>query len=226
MSELSDYTASLTPEQQEHVAQLRRKFFRWVSIISVIGTILFMFVLRYTVYNYKSPDDYAQYITHKDKFMRFNAAKALGQFENDNKAVILLTQMLNDTSKEVKWHACASLARLRSNKAIPALKHFVEREKDVSAKSVGIYALGQIKDNNITPFLLEEFEKSIIKKDEKTIKDERIIQFSIIQSLAFINSSESIKGLEEIKNRENIDKEAKDFISNMIKSHGLDLNKK
>jgi len=226
MSELSDYTASLTPEQQAHVAQLRSKFFRWVSIISVIGTILLLIILRFTVYNYKNVEDYEQYVTHKDSFMRFNAAKALGQFENNPKAIVLLSQMLNDSSVQVKWHAGLSLAKLKNPKSIQPLLRFIEKEKDISSKSIGIYALGQTKSETILDPLKKEFEKSLLIKDVKKIKDERINQFSIIQSFAYVNTKKSNDFLEEVKNRNGLDKELKDFTSKMLEVHGIQIENK
>lgn len=220
MSELSEYTAQLTPEQREHVAVLRRKFFRAVSVFSIVGVIVFMVVMRFTMYNYSSVEDYEQYITHKDKFMRFNAAKALGQFKGNPKAVVLLTQLLNDPAREVKWHAAASLSKLKDPKAIPALSRLVHKEKDVSAKSIIIYALGQIQNEDAIDPLYEELTNSLKQKNLEKIKDERVIQFSIVQALAYIDKEKSKTVLLELKNRTDIDKELRDFTQQMISSKG------
>lgn len=225
MSELSEYTAQLTPEQREHVAVLRSKFFRAVSVFSIVGVIVFMLVMRFTMYNYSTVEDYEQYITHKDKFMRFNAAKALGQFKGNSKAVVLLCQLLNDPAREVKWHAAASLAKLKDPKAIPALVMLSHKEKDVSARSIIIYALGQIQNEAAIDPLYEELETSLKIKTPEKIKDERITQFSIVQALASIDKEKSKKLLTNLENRTDIDKELKDYTHQMILSKGQVENK-
>ncbi|GIW21295.1 MAG: hypothetical protein KatS3mg068_0302 [Candidatus Sericytochromatia bacterium] len=187
----------LTEEQKIHIAQLRRKFFRFVSIFSVFFTIVLLIVLRFTVYNYKSAQDYKKYINHKDKFMRFNAAKALGKFKDDPESLIILHTMLRDSEKEVRWHAAASLSKIKSKLSSQHLLNAYNKEEDLSAKSIYIYALGQIKD-----------EKNIIFL-EKILNDEKenpLLRASSIQALASYDSNITNSILKSFENKtKNID---------------------
>lgn len=219
MSEVKE--EELTEEQKAHIAVLRRKFFRAVSILSVIGTVILLIVLRFTVYNYKSVNDYASYIDHKDKFMRFNAAKGLGNFQNDPKATELLIKMLGDEAREVRWHAAASLSKIKDPRAVSSLIQALNSEKDISAKSIYIYTLGQIKDKRAIPVLqlqLAQNDKNIQENDKK------IIQLSTIQALASFDNNETDNILKEFEKNSKTSSELKGFSIKMRASKGVPDN--
>lgn len=210
----------LTEEQKAHIAVLRRKFFRAVSILSVIGTVILLIVLRFTVYNYKSVDDYAVYIDHKDKFMRFNAAKGLGGFKDDPRAAEYLMKMLGDEAREVRWHAAASLSKIKDKRAVTSLIQALKNEKDTSAKSIYIYTLGQIKDKKAVPILTE-----LLKSDDKSDPNEKkVIQFSVIQALASYGDSETENILKEFEKNKNTSSDLKEFSIKMRASKGVPDN--
>jgi HEAT repeat protein len=188
----------LTEEQKAHISELRRKFFRFVSIFSVFFTIFLLIVLRFTLYNYKEAKDYQEYINHKDKFMRFNAAKALGKFTNDPNSLLILHKMLKDTEREVRWHAAASLSKIKSKLSSEHLINAYNRENDISAKSIYLYALGQIKDERNISFL-----KNILNND----KENSILRVSAIQSLASYDKEETnniLKSFEKNTNNQDL----------------------
>jgi hypothetical protein len=201
-------TEELTEEQKAHIAVLRRKFFRFVSIFSVFGTIILLIILRFTVYNHKTSSDYEQYVNDKDKFMRFNAAKALGNFKNDPRAVRLLIQMLDDNAREVRWHAAASLSKIKDPFSTPKLIKALEKETDVSAKSIDIYTLGQLKDKRALP-LLESLLNSPYKN--MTPNEIRAVKLSTIQALAYFDSAETIKFLKDFEKNPGTSAELKEF---------------
>ncbi len=209
----------LTEEQKAHIAVLRRKFFSFVSIFSVIGTIILLIVLRFTVYNYNSVDDYAIYIDHKDKFMRFNAAKGLGNFKGNPKATELLIKMLSDPAREVRWHAAASLSKLKDPRSVSSLIHSIYSEKDISAKSIYIYTLGQIKDNKALPVLKSSLNQTLGKPEEK-----KVIQFSVIQALASYDNNQANQILKDFEENQNTPRELKEFSIKMRVSKGIPSN--
>lgn len=209
----------ITEEQKAHIAVLRRKFFTFVSVLSVIGTIILLIVLRFTVYNYKSVDDYAIYVDHKDKFMRFNAAKGLGEFKNDPKATDVLIKMLGDEAREVRWHAAASLSKIKDPKSVSSLIGAISREKDISARSIYIYTLGQIKDKKALTILKSELNNNLSNSDEK-----KVIQFSAIQALASYDNQESQNILKEFEENQNTPRELKEFSIKMRVSKGVASN--
>lgn len=219
---MSQVTEELTEEQKAHIAVLRSKFFRAVSIISIVGVIIFMVIMRFTVYNFKSVKDYESYITHKDKFMRFNAAKALGNFENNPEAINALLKLLDDPAREVRWHAAASLSKLKDKKATNKLIKVLEKEKDIQAMSIYIYTLGQIKDESCIDTLQNIFEKY----SKVSISEHKIIKYSIIQALASINSDKSNKVLLDWNKSKNTDEETKKVIEKMIETKGNYSEKK
>lgn len=209
----------LTEEQKAHIAVLRRQFFRRVAVFSVFGTIALLIILRFTVYNHKTVADYEQYVNDKDKFMRFNAAKALGDFKNDPKAVTLLLQMLNDPAREVRWHAAASLSKLKDPKSTPKLLKALEIEKDTSAKSIEIYALGQLKDPRAFSPLTQLLNSPDPDKN-MTANEVRAIKLSTIQALASINNSDAIKVLKDFEKKQNTNSELKEFSIRMRSNKG------
>ena len=207
----------LTEEQKAHIAVLRRKFFRAVSILSVFGTVILLIVLRFTTYNFKSVDDYAQYVDHKDKFMRFNAAKALGTFKNDPKATTVLIKLLGDQAREVRWHAAASLSKLKDPKSVPSLIQAAKNEKDASARSIDIYALGQLADDRA----IDELENILTEPDKKSDpKDLRITQLSVIQALASYKKDKTDNILKTFEQSKSTEKDLKDFSEKMRQSKG------
>lgn len=210
----------LTEEQKAHIAVLRRKFFRFVSIVSVFGTVILLIVLRFTVYNYKSVDDYAVYIDHKDKFMRFNAAKGLGNFKDDPKATEILMKMLGDEAREVRWHAAASLSKLKDPRAVSSLIQALTKEKDPSAKSIYIYTLGQIKDSRALPALISELNQN----QKSNTNEEKVLQFSVVQALATFDNQETQNILKEFEKNQNTSKELKEFSIKMRESKGVPSN--
>jgi len=201
----------LTEEQKIHIAELRRKFFRFVSIFSVFFTIILLVILRFTVYNYKSPKDYQEYINHKDKFMRFNAAKALGKFTNDNEALTILHTMLKDSEREVRWHAAASLSKIKNKLSSEHLLNAYKKENDLSAKSIYIYALGQIKDDKNISFL-----ENILNNENENPN----IKASSIQALASYNNNKANNILKSFENKTK-DKELKKISIEMRLNKGL-----
>lgn len=219
MSEIKE--EELTEEQKAHIAVLRRKFFRAVSIFSVIGTVILLIVLRFTVYNYKSVDDYAIYVDHKDKFMRFNAAKGLGNFNKDPKATELLVKMLGDKAREVRWHAAASLSKIKDPKSVSSLIQALNNEKDISAKSIYIYTLGQIKDKRAIPVLENHLN---LKNKNVQESEKKIIQFSTIQALASYDNPEAENILKEFEKNKDIPAELKGFSIKMRASKGVPDN--
>lgn len=207
----------LTEEQKAHIAVLRRKFFRFVSILSVFGTVILLIVLRFTTFNYKNVDDYAQYVDHKDKFMRFNAAKALGNFKGDPKATKILITMLGDPAREVRWHAAASLSKLKDPKSVTSLIQAMNNEKDASARSIDIYALGQIGDSRA----IKPMEELLYKKDKNSDeKDIRITQLSVIQALASYKQTQTDQILKDFESDKNTPPELKDASIKMRTSKG------
>lgn len=219
MSEVKE--EELTEEQKAHITVLRRKFFRAVSILSVIGTIILLIVLRFTVYNFNSVDDYATYIDHKDKFMRFNAAKGLAKFKDDPRAAEILIKMLGDQAKEVRWHAAASLSKIKDPRTVSSLIQALTNEKDVSAKSIYIYTLGQIKDQRAIPIL----ENNLNPKDNKVDKNEaKTLQFSSIQALASLDTPETIQMLKDFEKNTNTSPDLKEFSIKMRASKGVPDN--
>ncbi len=209
----------LTEEQKAHIAVLRRQFFRKVSIFSVFGTIALLIILRFTVYNHKTAGDYEQYVTYKDKFMRFNAAKALGDYKNDPKAVTLLLQLLNDEAREVRWHAAASLSKIKAPQATPKLIKALENEKDTSAKSIYIYALGQIKDPRAF-YPLEQLLNTSDSYKNMSANEVRAIKLSTIQAMASFNNVQSIEVLKKFEKNPNISPELKEFSIKMRTNKG------
>jgi HEAT repeat protein len=219
---MSQETEELTEEQKAHIAVLRSKFFRAVSIISIVGVIIFMVIMRFTVYNFKSVKDYESYITHKDKFMRFNAAKALGNFEHNPEATKALLQLLDDPAREVRWHAAASLSKLKDPNAVSKLLEVLQKEKDIQAMSIYIYTLGQIKDDSSIDILKNLFDKY----SKASISEHKIIKYSIIQALASINSDKSNGVLLTWNKSKNTDEETKKVIAKMIETKGNYSEKK
>lgn len=220
MSEVKE-EEELTEEQKAHITVLRRKFFRAVSILSVIGTIILLIVLRFTVYNFNSVDDYATYIDHKDKFMRFNAAKGLGKFKDDPRATDILIKMLGDQSKEVRWHAAASLSKIKDPRSVSSLIQALNSETDVSAKSIDIYTLGQIKDKRAITVL----ENYLNPKNSKADKvEQKTLQFSAIQALASYDNPDTEKFLKEFEENKNTTSDLKEFSIKMRTSKGVPDN--
>lgn len=219
---MSQDIEELTEEQKAHIAVLRSKFFRAVSVISIVGVIIFMVVMRFTVYNFKSVKDYESYITHKDKFMRFNAAKALGNFKDDPEAVKVLIQMLDDPAREVRWHVAASLSKLKDHKAVPKLLKVLEKEKDIQAMSIYIYTLGQIKDDSCIDTLKDLFEKY----SKTSTSEHKIVKYSVIQALSSIDSKKSNELLLSWKSLKETDLETKNVIDKMIQTKGNYSEKK
>jgi HEAT repeat protein len=208
----------LTEEQKAHIAVLRSQFFRKVSYFSVFGTIILLIILRFTVYNYKTVADYEEYVDHKDKFIRFNTAKALGDFKDDPRAVRLLTQMLKDDAREVRWHAAASLSKIKNANSTPGLIKALELEKDTSAKSIDIYALGQIKDQKAVP-VLEQLLNTAGSK-EMSANEDRAIKLSTIQALAYFGSDATIKILKDFEKNASTSAELKEFSIKMRTNKG------
>ncbi len=218
MSEKDSVEEELTEEQKAHIAVLRRKFFRGVSIFSVFGTIILLIVLRFTSFNYKNVEDYDQYVDHKDKFMRFNAAKALGNFKNNPKATTTLVKMLGDEAKEVRWHAAASLSKLRDPISVSSLIQAVNSEKDISAKSIDIYALGQIADDRSVELLKNLF----YNPDKKlNVDDNKVMVFSVIQAIASYNKDTTNKILTDFEKSKDTSNELKQFSIKMRAAKGI-----
>lgn len=211
-----EITEELTEEQKAHIAVLRRKFFRAVSVFSIFGTIIFLIIMRFTVYNYKNANDYAEYVNHKDKFMRFNAAKALGSYKNDPNATKILIQMLDDPAREVRWHSAASLSKLKDPLSVPKLIQTLNKETDNSAKSIYVYTLGQIRDKNAIEPLKETLNKHLKLKTHEA----NIVKFSLIQALASFDDKEVNSYLSEIKNNNETSNEVKQVIDKMLASKG------
>lgn len=201
----------LTEEQKAHIAELRRKFFRFVSVFSIFFTIILLIILRFTVYNYKEAKDYQEYINHKDKFMRFNAAKALGKFKDDPNSLIILHTMLKDNEREVRWHSAASLSKIKSKLSSEHLINAYNKEKDLSAKSIYLYALGQIGDDKNIPFL-----ENILNNN----KENPSIRVASIQSLASYDKEETNNILKNFENKIQ-DKELKKISIDMRLNKGL-----
>lgn len=181
-----------------------------------------MIVMRFTVYNFKSVKDYESYITHKDKFMRFNAAKALGNFENNPEATNALLKLLDDPAREVRWHASASLSKLKDNNAVPKLIKVLEKEKDIQAMSIYIYTLGQIKDDSC----IDTLKNIFAKYSKASISEHKIVKYSIIQALASIDSKKSNSLLLDWGKSKNNDDETKKVIAKMLETKGNYSEKK
>ncbi len=198
----------LTEEQKAHIAVLRRKFFRGVTVFSIFFTLILLIILRFTVYNHKTVADYEQYVSHKDKFMRFNAAKALGSFDNDPAATRVLIKMLDDEAREVRWHAAASLSKLKDPAAVDKLIKILEKEDDPSAKSIYIYTLGQIRDDKAIPVL-----DNLLNSSQKnmTVNDNKVLKLSIIQALASYNNQKTTEILKSFEKKTGITSELKEF---------------
>jgi len=145
----------------------------------------------------------AKSLKSEKKYLRWKAAKALGEMLNED-AVPDLLKALNDSDRYVRLHVIQALGKIGDKRAVEPLLEVIEQSDDEGAIELAIQALGQIGSQSALPALMDAL-------NDKS----KLIRLSAIKALGNMRDERAVSKLIPLIYRSEFEEEAVNALADM-----------